>query len=345
MNGLNAGDYLAKAGSNYNDLNSLNDIKRAGRERDPESLRKVAQQFEAMFVQMMLKTMRQTNEIFGKDNFLNSSEANFYQQMLDSQMSINLSGGRGMGLADAFYQQLNGQYQFEKTTPAGVSEPFSLDQAKQRLADIGRLNWQDITASSPHAGIDLDAMRVKMAAAAEARQAYLEGGQRSSGPQLPASSKAMADSIEEFITQLAPAATRAANYLGVAPKALVAQAALETGWGQHVIHDAAGNSSHNLFNIKALGKQPSVQVDTLEYRGGQPVMEQAKFRKYNNLAESFADYARLLKTSPRYSQALEQGRDSGAFVEQLQAAGYATDPKYAEKIKQIMQRREFNLMP
>lgn len=365
MNGIDRGASanLAGAGVNYNDLSSLSEIKKAGRDRDPESLRKVAQQFESMFVQMMLKTMRQTNEVFGKDNPLNSSETKFYQQMLDSQMSLSLSSGKGMGLADAFYNQLNNQYQFDredgpKNGPEGKNllPEFSLDDANARIASTvyggiggasedavaGQLDWDKIAGQSANVGVDLDALRVKMAQAAEARQAFMEAAGRSQGPQIPDSSAGMVDSIEDFINQLAPAAKRIANYLGVDPKAIVAQAALETGWGQHVIHDQHGQSSNNLFNIKSSGEQSSVSVNTVEYRQGEAQIERASFRSYGSVQESFNDYARLLKTSPRYQDALAEGRDSNAFVEKLQAAGYATDPNYADKIKQILQRREFD---
>ncbi|MCV6621003.1 MAG: flagellar assembly peptidoglycan hydrolase FlgJ [Cellvibrionaceae bacterium] len=338
---------LVNAGVNYNDLNSLNSIKQAGRDKDPESLRKVAQQFEAMFIQTMLKTMRQTNEVFGKDNFLNSNETSMYQGMLDDQMSLTLSSGRGLGLADAFFNQMNRQYNFSKADAAGEDPKAEVANTmlNRSSAAEGKINWQAITSSSAFEGIDLDAMRVKMAEAAEARRAFFEAGANKARElQNGVSTQSIASSIQDFIEQLAPAAKRIANYLGVEAKGIIAQAALETGWGQHIIQDSEGNSSFNLFNIKARKGEPSVQVGTLEYRDGKPVTEQAEFRKYDSIQESFSDYARLLKNNERYQAALAQGSDAGAFAQQLQNAGYATDPKYAEKIQQILQRQEFKLL-
>lgn len=347
---------LASAGVNYNDLSSLNDIKRAGREKDPESLRKVAEQFESMFVQMMLKTMRETNEVFGKDNPLNSSESKHYQQMLDSQLSLSLSSGRGMGIADSLFKQLNRQHQFgeagEAKDPSQLGSltavgsmkaketaEFNLNQASQALAGKGQINWQQIVSRSSHNGTDLaDPNRTKP----YVRQAIATGATSDVDAPIPSDKKSMTQSIDDFIKQLAPAAKRVASYLGVDPKAIVAQAALETGWGQHVIHDDKGQSSFNMFNIKASRDEASVEVDTIEYRGGLPNKERASFKTYNSLQESVVDYGRLLKNSPRYQQALEQGDDSQGFVEKLQAAGYATDPEYANKIKTIMQRSEFS---
>ncbi|MBB6523491.1 flagellar assembly peptidoglycan hydrolase FlgJ [Pseudoteredinibacter isoporae] len=343
---------LANAGVNYNDLNSLNSIKQAGRDKDPESLRKVAQQFEAMFIQTMLKTMRQTNEVFGKDNFLNSSETALYQGMLDDQMSLSLSNGRGLGLADAFFQQMNRQYNFSRGENAGeggdqrlgssmTSHTGQLNSSNQFQGDI---NWQAVTRGSAFEGIDLAAMRIKMEHAAEARRAFIDAGANKAREVQGGLTQSMANSIENFIEQLAPAAKRIANYLGVEAKGIIAQAALETGWGQHIIQDDRGQSSFNLFNIKARGGEPSVAVNTLEYRNGQAVQEKAEFRKYNNIQESFNDYARLLKENQRYESALAEGKDAGSFAEQLQQAGYATDPNYADKIKQILQRQEFKLL-
>lgn len=343
---------LANAGVNYNDLNSLNSIKQAGRDKDPESLRKVAQQFEAMFIQTMLKTMRQTNEVFGKDNFLNSSETSMYQSMLDDQMSLSLSNGRGLGLADAFFQQMNRQYNFSKGEGGSSAGNQSLNRrVDESIGQLGQapgihggLNWKAITSGSAFEGIDLDAMRIKMEQAAEARRVFIDAGANKARELQGGLTQSMANSIENFIEQLAPAAKQIANYLGVEAKGIIAQAALETGWGQHIIQDDKGQSSFNLFNIKARQGEPSVAVNTLEYRNGQAVQEKAEFRKYNSIQESFSDYARLLKENQRYQGALAEGKDAGSFAEKLQQAGYATDPKYADKIKQILQRQEFKLL-
>ena len=125
---------------------------------------------------------------------------------------------------------------------------------------------------------------------------------------------------------------------GSDPKALLAQAALETGWGKAVIRKPDGSSSFNLFNIKADHRWQGGQVGklTLEYRDGVAVKEQASFRAYDSYAHSFEDYTDFLQRQPRYREALEAGIDSSAFVERLQKAGYATDPEYAGKIKRIV---------
>ncbi len=147
----------------------------------------------------------------------------------------------------------------------------------------------------------------------------------------------------DFIRQVLPSARQAARQLGLEPLALVAQAALETGWGQKLFKGKEGQSSHNLFGIKA-GSQWDGQVavvDTLEYRGGLAQKEKARFRVYQDFATSMQDYVNLLKNQPRYQDAVAVSHDTPAYFRQLQAAGYATDPNYAEKILGVLQGSVF----
>jgi flagellar protein FlgJ len=143
---------------------------------------------------------------------------------------------------------------------------------------------------------------------------------------------------ENFVMMLKPHAEKAAAELNINPDVLIAQVALETGWGKHVIHDKRGENSFNLFNIKA-GNQwqgDKVNVSTLEFRDGIAANEKADFRKYSNYADSFSDYVQFMKNNSRYAQVLEKGNDSAAYADALQSAGYATDPEYAKKIKRLL---------
>lgn len=141
---------------------------------------------------------------------------------------------------------------------------------------------------------------------------------------------------EGFVASIWPHAEKAARELGVDPRALVAQAALETGWGRRHIKRDNGTSSHNLFGIKASGwKGESASAATHEYVDGQRQSQTARFRAYESPAESFGDYVRMLKNSPRYQAALKAGSDVRGFAQGLQRAGYATDPGYAAKIAAI----------
>ncbi len=141
---------------------------------------------------------------------------------------------------------------------------------------------------------------------------------------------------EGFVASIWQHAQSAAKELGVDARALVAQAALETGWGKRHIKHADGSTSHNLFGIKANGWNGAVaRVPTLEFRDGALRRETADFRAYGSYAEAFDDYARFLTENPRYRQALAAG-DAAGFAHGLQAAGYATDPAYAQKILGVL---------
>ena len=154
------------------------------------------------------------------------------------------------------------------------------------------------------------------------------------------------ESPEDFINKLWPQAQQAAKELGVDARVLLAQSALETGWGQHVIQNKAGQSSHNLFGIKASrgweGK--TVTVQTLEYDQGVASKRQATFRAYDSFEESFKDYVQFLKQNPRYQEALEKVDSNEGFIKGLQKAGYATDPAYARKIISILGREQLSAL-
>ena len=288
--------------NSYVDMQQLTALRReAG--RDPsQALEKVAKQFEALFIQMMLKSMRDAGA--DENGLFENDQTRLYQDMYDKQISLNLSdSGNGMGLAKLLVQQL------QKTMPQQPGEagektaPVDPERAVPARSDY-RFTRQ------------LPAVERSAAKAAEVNF----------------------DSPESFIEALLPHAQRAGEALGVDPRAILAQAALETGWGKSIIRHADGSSSYNLFNIKAGSRWQGEQVgkQTLEYRNGVTVREQASFRSYASLEECFVDYTAFLQNSGRYRDALEHGGDGSQFAEQLQKAGYATDPAYAGKIKRIL---------
>ena len=138
---------------------------------------------------------------------------------------------------------------------------------------------------------------------------------------------------EQFISELLPHANEAARELGVDPRALIAQAALETGWGR----SQPGGDSHNLFGIKAGANWngASVQANTQEFASGLASRDVASFRAYGSPRESVEDYVRLIRDNPRYASAMNTGSDVQAFANALQRGGYATDPDYARKLAAV----------
>jgi len=277
----------------YTDFSGLAALRARAREDQEAALDQVSRQFESLFLQMMLKSMRDASLGGG---LMDSKQSEFYREMYDKQLAVDMSQKQGIGLADVLKRQLGG----------GIS------------ASYGDLSPEDYIGmpilAKPGNGA---ALRSQAAAEAAAR---LDG------------------SAEAFLGQLWPAAEQAAAKLNLAPEALLAQAALETGWGRHVMQHRSGDSSHNLFGIKADARWQGdkVRVSTLEYRDGVALNTRANFRAYNSFEDSFSDYVDFLQRNPRYQAALDQAGDPKAYFSALQQAGYATDPAYADKILRIL---------
>ncbi|RRQ20937.1 flagellar assembly peptidoglycan hydrolase FlgJ [Thiohalobacter thiocyanaticus] len=281
--------------------------------RDIDTLRQVAGQFESLFVQMLLKNMRATS--FDEEGLLNNDQIKFYQQMFDQQIAVEATKGRGLGIADMLVRQLGG-------APDSAGEA---GQAVPQVPPVTRESLFGPQAARP-------AQTRPEAAPAVGSAEAVAGGTELGEPGNP----------REFIQAAWPHAQRAAAALDVPAEGILAQAALETGWGRHVMQQPDGRSSHNLFGIKADARWSGEQVTrpTLEFRDGVMQQERAAFRAYGSLAEGFDDYARFLQQQPRYREALQADSAEG-FAAALQQAGYATDPDYARKISAIMNRSDF----
>ena len=202
--------------------------------------------------------------------------------MFDDQMAMQMSKGKGLGLADMLVRQLQG----------GVGATTESKDGSHPIPP-------------PQGG----------------------GGQGGGAPV----------SKDDFLRTMRPHAEQAAREIGVDPDALLAQAALETGWGRSVPCNANGECSFNLFGIKAGShwSGATVNVPTLEFESGIPVRKVERFRAYDSPADSFRDYAALIRDSSRYASARSAGDNVEAFASALQQGGYATDPQYAQKITAV----------
>lgn len=316
----------------YTELNQLNDLRRKANVDEQAALKEVAQQFEQIFLSMMLKSMRDANASFGEDNPFNSNQTRFFQDMYDQQLTLELAGSSGLGLADVMVRQLS-QHSDLRTTRGRDEQERPLTEAEMLInramnltagmaasAVLGQAQ-SSVSKNTPVAAPDADeAARVESVQPQSRKPVDVEN--------LPK----RFESPQEFVDSLLPLAEEMAAELGVDPRVLLAQAALETGWGRHII-----NGSNNLFNIKADSRWSGerVSVSTLEYRNGVAAPEMAAFRAYGSYAESFRDYVNFLRSNPRYQQALQNTSNPTTFVRELQAAGYATDPNYASKIERI----------
>ncbi|WP_237887027.1 flagellar assembly peptidoglycan hydrolase FlgJ [Pseudomonas sp. PGPR40] len=394
----------------YSDLNRLSQLK-VGDKNSDANMRKVAQEFESLFLGEMLKSMRSATEALGQDNPLNTPAAKQYQEMYDQQLAVSLSReGGGIGLADVLLRQMS------KNKPMAPGEAAAASAAKQAAAKaavetpiaagtvatngpLSRLNgerplWASRSVKSPAsagegahrndmalinqrrlalppkladrllAGLVPSASTATTATTVQNNIQLPQSTKTGSGPlyngdwlvsqtdtassgrlqihgramaQIPlAPAKKAFSSADEFVNTMLPMAKEAANRIGVDPRYLVAQAALETGWGKSVMR-AQDGSSHNLFGIKASSnwKGDSARAITSEFRNGERVKETAEFRAYASYKDSFHDLVTLLQSNNRYQDVLKSADNPEQFVRELQKAGYATDPDYASKISQI----------
>jgi flagellar protein FlgJ len=295
----------------YTDFQGFSDLRRLAREESPEAAEAAARQFEALFIQMMLKSMRDAMPV---DSGMDGDQVKFYQGMFDQQIALEMSRGDGIGLRESLLRQLNPEASAASTGDGELAMPDHRLPVYQRPENP----WPQsrVEARAP------DAIPAVSGAVSSVSRDWR--------PQSP----------EDFIRDLWPHAERAGRALGVAPEVLLAQSALETGWGRHMIPNADGSNSFNLFGIKADSRWdgPRAHVQTLEYVGGVPERQRAAFRAYEHPGQSFDDYVSFISGNPRYRQALEQVPDAEGYLRGLQAAGYATDPAYADKILDILGR-------
>lgn len=291
--------------SNYQDFSSLNSLRTEAQQngQDKETLLKVSKQFEGIFMQMLLKSMRDANAVFEQDNPLNSNYTKFYRDMHDQRLSSELASQGNLGLAEMMVEQL---------MPSGKTLPASFAHRKGVSITRPDLLNQPTAAEQP----------AQQVASTDNTNAAVTAF----------------DSPETFVKHMLPEAKRAAAELGTQPEILLAQAALETGWGQKVIRQQDGSSSHNLFNIKADHRWDGdkASTTTLEFEDGVAVKRNAAFRSYDSFVESFNDYVDFIKSSPRYQHVINQSLTPAGFLHGLQQAGYATDPNYANKIMRVL---------
>jgi flagellar protein FlgJ len=287
------------------DLKGLDNLRAAAKSGDEGALEEAAKQFEAIFVQMLLKSMRKAQEALSdKDSPFNSEQVKFYRDMHDQQVATDLSTQGSIGLADIIVQQMS------------INKGVMPASAVRSDGDLSILNRN----------------AVLMRQSAENTVSALN----SDGAK-PATKQAAFESPQSFVSSLYPQAQAAAERLGIEAKALIAQAAVETGWGKYMIHQGDGNNAHNLFGIKADRRWNGDKaiVDTIEFTNDLPQKQQAAFRSYNSFEESLHDYVDFVKSNPRYQEALEKTDSVKDYFKALQQAGYATDPQYADKIMSV----------
>ncbi len=285
------------------DAQSLNELKTQAGQDPQANLRPVARQVEGMFVQMMLKSMR---EALPKDGLFSSDSSRMYTSMYDQQIAQQMTAGKGLGLAEMMVKQMSGGQSEPTEAPSQVPMKFPLETVtsyqNQALTQMVR----------------------------KAMPKTPDGG---------GNDAALSGDSKEFLAQLSLPARLASEQSGVPHHLILAQAALESGWGQRQIKRENGEPSFNLFGVKASGswKGPTTEITTTEYENGEAKKVKAKFRVYGSYLEALSDYVGLLSRNPRYA-AVTTAATAEQGAQALQSAGYATDPNYARKLTSMIQQ-------
>ncbi len=350
------------------DLNGLNAIRQQSRENDgeakQEALAEAAQQFEAIFMRMLLSSMRKAQEVLESDSPFNSQSTKFYRDMHDQQMAVELSSNGSLGLTDLIVRQLGGDTGGFKPSSVlrndgnlllnntGESTRNNLDKDKQHNTLVEKMlsGKKTITpdidipfAGHYQANINNSANPAAQFSINDVNKYIKKGDDKKINnggvnPQNVKNSTPFAshhfNEPKDFVSALIEPAQKVQQKLGVPFEVVIAQAALETGWGQKIIKAQDGDSSNNLFNIKADSRWAGEKVtkDTLEFEQGAMVKKAEPFRMYQSLSDSVDDYIHFLSNNDRYQDALQQSSNVEHFLQGLQKAGYATDPRYADKI-------------
>lgn len=286
------------------DVQALGALKGGLRRDDPQALKATAREFEALLLQMMLKSMRATAPLTGP---FESDQTRFYQELLDAQLARVVAAQGGLGLAAVLERQL--------AAGAAATALPAPEDAPRPLVPVPRA--------------------MPLRPTLEGKGVATIAGAESSAPAAADADRVAVSPAPTFVAQIWPHALAASRATGLPARFIVAHAALESGWGRAEPRHADGRPSHNLFGIKAGSGWTGAVVDavTHEFVNGVAERRSERFRAYASYAEAFADYARLL--TQRYAAALA-ARDGASFAEALQRGGYATDPAYAQKLSRLI---------
>jgi flagellar protein FlgJ len=291
------------------DASHLDNLKRAAHDNSPAALKATASQFEALFVNMMLKSMRAATP---QDGPFDNEQSRTFTAMLDQQLSQSIAA-RGIGLADVLARQLSRTGGLDPASlPTTLMAPTAMPQDGQRQPSAHK--------PAPTSPLGIAAAAVERAAGKIAR--------------------GVSDTVETFRRTMAGHAESASRASGIPASFMIGQAALESGWGRRQITGSDGTPSYNLFGIKATGGWTGkvVEAVTTEYIDGRPQKRVEKFRAYDSYAESFQDFARLIANSPRYEKVMANLDNAQRYAGAIQKAGYATDPAYADKLVSVIRR-------
>jgi flagellar protein FlgJ len=318
----------------YTDLNGLAALKKDS--RSPQALHAIAQQVDALFLQMMLKSMRDASAATGEAN---SNEMGMYQDMFDKQISLTLSQHQDLGLGSLLTRQIPAAAAAPASAMANATSSAPANATAGSPASATTTSPTSAPASSPTSAPASSPTNATTSAPASGTAGTAGSNSAAAAPAaVAAPSTTMLQNATQFVGEVLPTITRAAQALGVSPLGLLAQAALETGWGKRMARTADGAPSLNMFGIKAddTWQGARASANTVEFSGGVASQRHTAFRAYGSIEDSVSDFANLLKGSPRYARAIAAGGNAQAYVNGIGQSGYATDPEYANKLNEIL---------
>ena len=323
------------------DFQRFGELKLDARAHSKDAAVAVAQQFEGLFVQQMLAAMRSAAKIDGSQN---SSYMEFYREMYDKQLAQTIAGEDRLGMSKLIMRHMPEADRLNAdadAADAGEKADVELQMPTTTLAVARRAAVAAAPEAEPLASVKVENTKtVAEIPAEQGGDVVLSKVSDNDFAEVAAIERANQRWLEpqQFVADVMPEATRAADRLGISAELLVAQAALETGWGKHTMKFDDGRSSYNLFGIKASTdwNGSALAKSSLEYRDGALASEVSRFRAYTSPAQSFDDYVDFIQSSPRYQDALRHDGNDETYIRAIQDAGYATDPQYADKVIGIL---------
>jgi peptidoglycan hydrolase FlgJ len=295
------------------DVQGFNAMRQAAKASPQQGAWMAAKQFDAVFTQMMLKSMREATP---QDGIMDSNQTKTFTDMLDQQLSEQLSS-KGIGLADQMYAQL---MRGQNAGTEGEEGSGAFDAVRA---------YENQAGTTPSGNGSLAAAK-----------GFSETDNQTDQGELVRSASTASANAAEFVSKLAASAQAASSTTGIPARYILSQAALESGWGKKEIKRSDGSTTHNIFGIKA-GKDwtgATVLAHTTEYVNGVAHQVVQRFRAYGSYDEAVKDYANMLNSNPRFAAVVQASRDPASFARGMQNAGYATDPHYAKKLMSIMRQ-------
>ncbi|MEE4244534.1 MAG: flagellar assembly peptidoglycan hydrolase FlgJ [Kangiellaceae bacterium] len=350
----------------YHDLNSLNRLREQSKTSQRETLRAAVKEFEAYFLNEMLKNMRAANKVIAdEDSPLSGGDIGFYNEMHDKQLSLELSRSSKFGIGDMLFKQLSVHLPKESEEKASPLVEPNNERFKRQVEAIRSIKAKasqnvgvETSIPVPSAKSDSDSSRSSLTdtplKSVQSANNYnsnfsnninnkINDGTLFNGADKKLSSESFSNK-QDFIDKLKPLAISAAKKLGLAPGVLIAQAALETGWGKFMSKRNNSDHSFNLFGIKADSRWSGEKITakTIEFEQGIPTHQVQSFRAYQSFEQSFDDYVNFIQSNPRYKTAIESAGSPEQYLKSIQQNGYATDPDYANKIHAIYSRENLS---